>query len=95
LIKFIGELFKLQMLMERIVYECVKKLLGNVDNPEEEEIESLCKLLTTVGNSLDTHGAYGCLFLSDERVDEKSPCYTSYAVHALGVCILSFFSVLV
>ncbi len=54
LIKFIGELFKLQMLTERIMHECVKKLLGNVDNPEEEEIESLCKLLTTVGGILDT-----------------------------------------
>ncbi|KAH9912513.1 armadillo-type protein [Fomitopsis serialis] len=54
LIKFIGELFKLQMLTERIMHECVKKLLGNVENPEEEEIESLCKLLATVGQSLDT-----------------------------------------
>ncbi|KAF6760217.1 hypothetical protein DFP72DRAFT_883540 [Ephemerocybe angulata] len=54
LIKFIGELFKLQMLTERIMHECVKKLLGNVENPEEEEIESLCKLLATVGAILDT-----------------------------------------
>ncbi|KAI0343671.1 hypothetical protein BDW22DRAFT_1373702 [Trametopsis cervina] len=53
LIKFIGELFKLQMLTERIMHECVKKLLGNVANPEEEEIESLCKLLSTVGALLD------------------------------------------
>jgi len=57
LIKFIGELFKLQMLMERIMHECVKKLLGNMDNPEEEEIESLCKLLMTVGLFLDTQKA--------------------------------------
>ncbi|KAI0943850.1 hypothetical protein AcV7_001829 [Taiwanofungus camphoratus] len=57
LIKFIGELFKLQMLTERIMHECVKKLLGNVENPEEEEIESLCKLLTTVGKLLDTQKA--------------------------------------
>ncbi|KAK0195865.1 armadillo-type protein [Armillaria mellea] len=57
LIKFIGELFKLQMLTERIMHECVKKLLGNVENPEEEEIESLCKLLTTVGQLLDTSKA--------------------------------------
>ncbi|PBK86891.1 ARM repeat-containing protein [Armillaria gallica] len=57
LIKFIGELFKLQMLTERIMHECVKKLLGNVENPEEEEIESLCKLLTTVGQFLDTSKA--------------------------------------
>ncbi|KAG1856929.1 hypothetical protein C8R48DRAFT_755948 [Suillus tomentosus] len=54
LIKFIGELFKLQMLTERIMHECVKKLLGNVENPEEEEIESLCQLLKTVGQLLDT-----------------------------------------
>ena len=54
LIKFIGELFKLQMLTERIMHECVKKLLGNVENPKEEEIESLCKLISTVGAILDT-----------------------------------------
>src|SRR5258708_34893792 len=40
LIKFIRELFKLQMLTERIMHECVKKLLGNVSNPEEHEIKS-------------------------------------------------------
>lgn len=53
LIKFIGELFKLQMLTERIMHECVKKLLSNVESPEEEEIESLCQLLRTVGELLD------------------------------------------
>lgn len=35
------------------MHECIKKLLGNVDNPEEEEIESLCRLLATVGRLLD------------------------------------------
>jgi hypothetical protein len=53
LIQFIGELYKLQMLTERIMHECIKKLLANVENPEEEEIESLCRLLTTVGSLLD------------------------------------------
>ncbi|KDQ50868.1 hypothetical protein JAAARDRAFT_211447 [Jaapia argillacea MUCL 33604] len=53
LVKLIGELFKLQMLTERIMHECIKKLLSNVENPKEEEIESLCKLLTTVGQLLD------------------------------------------
>ena len=53
LIKFIGELFKLQMLTERIMHQCVKKLLGNVENPEEDKIESLCQLLKTVGQLLD------------------------------------------
>ncbi|KAJ3830996.1 armadillo-type protein, partial [Lentinula raphanica] len=52
LVKFIGELFKLQMLTERIMHKCLKKLISNT--PQEVEIESLCKLLTTVGPKLDT-----------------------------------------
>ncbi|KAG1718154.1 armadillo-type protein [Suillus lakei] len=44
LVKFICELFKLQMLTERIMHDCVKKLLGNVKDPEGEEIKSLCQL---------------------------------------------------
>ena len=54
LTQFIGELYKLQMLSDRIMHECVKKLFANVGNPEEEEIESLCRLLTTVGKLLDS-----------------------------------------
>ncbi|KAI0308493.1 armadillo-type protein, partial [Amylostereum chailletii] len=55
LVQFIGELFKLQMLTERIMHECIKKLLCyNIENPEEEEIESWLKLLTTVGLMVDT-----------------------------------------
>ncbi|KAF5357330.1 hypothetical protein D9758_005883 [Tetrapyrgos nigripes] len=70
LIKFIGELFKLQMLTERIMHECVKKLLGNVENPEEEEIESLCKLLTTVGQILDTNKARAHMDVYFSRMKE-------------------------
>ena len=47
------------MLTERNMHECIKKLLSNVDNPEEEEIESLCKLLTTVGHAINTSKARG------------------------------------
>lgn len=70
LIRFIGELFKLQMLTERIMHECIKKLLGNVENPEEEEIESLCKLLTTVGSLLDTIKARAHLDVYFSRMRE-------------------------
>jgi translation initiation factor 4G len=70
LIRFIGELFKLQMLTERIMHECIKKLLGNVENPEEEEIESLCKLLTTVGMLLDTAKARAHLDVYFSRMRE-------------------------
>ncbi|KAL0955886.1 hypothetical protein HGRIS_002084 [Hohenbuehelia grisea] len=75
LIKFIGELFKLQMLTERIMHECVKKLLGNVDNPEEEEIESLCKLLSTVGQLLDVPKARAHMDVYFSRMKDliKSP----------------------
>ena len=53
LIQFIGELYKLQMLSERIMHDCIQKLLSSIDNPKEEEIESLCRLLETVGKLLD------------------------------------------
>ncbi|KAF7297932.1 MI domain-containing protein [Mycena chlorophos] len=72
LIKFIGELFKLQMLTERIMHECVKKLLGNVENPEEEEIESLCKLISTVGSLLDTPKARAHMDVYFSRMKELS-----------------------
>ena len=49
LVKFIGELFKLQMLTERIMHRCILKLL---DEPVEEDIESVCQLLKTVGPAL-------------------------------------------
>jgi len=70
LIKFIGELFKLQMLTERIMHQCVKKLLGNVENPEEAEIASLCTLLTTVGGILDTAKARKHMDVYSSRMKE-------------------------
>ncbi|KAG9037103.1 hypothetical protein FS837_001504 [Tulasnella sp. UAMH 9824] len=68
LVRFLGELFKLQMLSERIMHECIKKLLCKIDNPEEEEIESACKLLTTVGQALDTPKARGHMDIYFERM---------------------------
>ncbi|MCO5566113.1 hypothetical protein L7F22_019789 [Adiantum nelumboides] len=53
LVRFIGELFKFSMLTEKIMHLCIQKMLSNATTPEEEEIESLCKLLTTVGKLLD------------------------------------------
>lgn len=49
-IKFIGELFKLKMLTEAIMHDCVVKLLKNHD---EESLECLCRLLATIGKDLD------------------------------------------
>ena len=53
LIKFIGDLFKLQLLTENIIHQCIKRLLSDIGNPEEEEIKSLCQLLKTAGQLLD------------------------------------------
>ncbi|ATZ48463.1 hypothetical protein BCIN_03g06810 [Botrytis cinerea B05.10] len=54
LVQFIGELYKLSMLTERIMHECVKKLVDYNGLPDEAEIESLTKLLKTIGLNLDS-----------------------------------------
>ncbi|ATY67264.1 eukaryotic translation initiation factor subunit eIF [Cordyceps militaris] len=53
LVQFIGELYKLGMLTERIMHECVHKLVDYKRIPDEAEVESLCKLLRTIGANLD------------------------------------------
>ncbi|KAH7918978.1 ARM repeat-containing protein [Leucogyrophana mollusca] len=75
LIKFIGELFKVRILTERITHECVKKLLGNVEYPEDEQIEGLCQLLTTAGQILDNPKARAHMDVYFTRMKElrKSP----------------------
>lgn len=73
-IRFIGELYRKGMLQERIMHECIMKLMDVRPNsegllaclhpnnpPDEESIESLVKLLTTMGKDLDKHGAQGCM----------------------------------
>lgn len=53
LVRFIGELYKLGMLTERIMHECVKKLVDYDTTPDEAEVESLTSLLKTIGRQLD------------------------------------------
>ena len=54
LVRFIGELYKLGMLTERIMHECVKKLVDYDGIPDEAEVESLTSLLKTIGQNLDS-----------------------------------------
>ena len=54
LIQFIGELYKLGMLTLRIMHECVLKLLDFEGLPDEAAIESLVKLLRTVGSTMES-----------------------------------------
>lgn len=53
LIQLIGELFKREIVANRVISQCLLKLLSNVNDPDEEDIESACKLLTTVGAAYD------------------------------------------
>ncbi|CAF2033912.1 unnamed protein product, partial [Rotaria magnacalcarata] len=50
-IVFLGELFKLQMLTDTIMHDCIEYLLSDTSN--EESIECLCCLLRTIGKELD------------------------------------------
>ncbi|XP_014523092.1 eukaryotic translation initiation factor 4G isoform X2 [Vigna radiata var. radiata] len=52
-IRLIGELYKKKMLTERIMHSCIKKLLGQYQDPDEEDIEALCKLMSTIGEMID------------------------------------------
>ena len=75
LVQFIGELYKLQMLTDRVTHECIKRLLTRADNnPEEAEIECLCRLLTTAGKLLDRPKAwaYVGIFWEVEKLRKNS-----------------------
>lgn len=52
-IRLIGELYKKKMLTERIMHACIQKLLGNNQTPDEEDVEALCKLMSTIGEMID------------------------------------------
>ncbi|CAI5707827.1 unnamed protein product [Peronospora effusa] len=83
-IRFIGELYRKGILQERIMHGCIMKLMDvrlnddsvlvcvHPDNPpDEESIESLAKLLTTMGKDLDKHGAEGFMPLYFHYMENK------------------------
>ncbi|KAM3857534.1 eukaryotic translation initiation factor 4 gamma 1-like [Diretmus argenteus] len=53
-IKLIGELFKLDMMTGVTMHDCIITLLENYD---EESLECLCRLLSTIGKGLDIEKA--------------------------------------
>eukprot|EP00937_MAST-01D_sp_MAST-1D-sp2_P000649 g649.t1 len=50
---FIGELYKKALISDRIIHECVIRLFGDVDRPDEEALECLTQLLSRVGKTLE------------------------------------------
>jgi translation initiation factor 4G len=57
-IKFIGELYKVGNITENVMHNCIRRLL---QAPDEEAIESLCRLLTTAGKNLDSQKNSGIM----------------------------------
>jgi translation initiation factor 4G len=62
-IKFIGELYLHNMLTEKIMHQCISKLLADICNFRADSgdsdaffdnIEALCKLFTTIGKKLES-----------------------------------------
>jgi len=60
--RFIGELYKQQMLTTKIMHRCIRHLL---DQNDEDSLECLCKLLTTIGKDLEIKGS------SEVKVDRN------------------------
>ncbi|KAI8471249.1 MAG: MIF4G domain-containing protein [Monoraphidium minutum] len=55
-IQFIGHLYRYGMLTENIMHSCIQRLLADDINPKLEDLECLCKLLSTIGQQLERGG---------------------------------------
>lgn len=65
----LGELFKQGMLTVNIMMKCLNDL---IDKNDEERLECLCKLLTTVGKELERKEQLHKIFMKmNEIVDKK------------------------
>ncbi|KAG7882271.1 hypothetical protein KL937_000842 [Ogataea polymorpha] len=54
LVRFIGELYYLNLLSEKIIIKCLVDQLSDSDSPSEDTLETLTQLLTTTGAKLDS-----------------------------------------
>ncbi|XP_072172101.1 eukaryotic translation initiation factor 4 gamma 2-like [Diadema setosum] len=75
-IQFIGELGKLEMLHESILHRCIKQLLEKKSREslrdKAEDLECLCKIITTVGRQLDHDKARAWMDTYFERMTRFS-----------------------
>ncbi|ORZ21530.1 hypothetical protein BCR42DRAFT_448362 [Absidia repens] len=78
LVQLIGELFKRGMLTDRIMTECLTRLCRNPQEAEDEETETMCKLVTTVGRELDRRNRNMKQWMDAffERMKEMLECTT-------------------
>ncbi|KAJ9444350.1 Eukaryotic translation initiation factor 4G [Diplonema papillatum] len=76
--KFIGELFIRDLIVEKIIHSCIQQLLGvhaagqPPRTPKDEEIEMLCKLMFTIGKQIDHEKAVDHMNRYFERIGEIS-----------------------
>ena len=63
---FVGQLYRFGVLTEGVMHSCIKTLLEETENPRSEDVECLCKLLTTVGRPMDSSQR------SQKSTDEKT-----------------------
>ena len=76
-IRFIGELFKLNMIGKGIIHSCIKRLLTSENGVIPEEfLEQLCKLLTNIGHLLDQEEAKNWIddYFNRLKVVSKKVC---------------------
>lgn len=59
LVRFVAELFELRWITDRALHAYVKKLLTEIEHPEEEMIRWLCELLRSVGAGFDVPTSRG------------------------------------
>lgn len=52
-INFVGELYKVDLLPEKIMHKCIKHLVRE-PSPSEDDSEQLCNLMTRIGKKLDS-----------------------------------------
>lgn len=70
-IRFVGELFLQRLISESIIHRCIYSLLKS-EEPEEEDVESLCKLITATGKQLDHPSAKDIIDSYFEKMGDLS-----------------------
>ena len=81
--RFIGELFKLRMLTENIMHDCIFKLLRAKD---DESLECMSQLMNTVGKDLDHErakvGQHQIIIVVSYTGAKKGSCFKFFRVPA-------------
>lgn len=75
---FVGQLYRFGVLTETVMHSCIQQLLEETQNPRSEDIECLCKLLTTVGRPMDSSQR------SMKRTDESGNATTTSTKDMMG-----------